>query len=253
MKENNKHNISVIIPVMNEKENVSVLANEISEALNGMPWKWECLWVDDCSTDDTVVILEKICSLDKRHRMVQHSKNYGQSAALATGFRYAHGDIFVTLDGDGQNDPACIPALVKKLIDEDADMVNGWREKRHDSLIRKISSKIANAYRNLLTGEKIRDVGCALRAFRRECVGDIPVFKGMHRFFPTLVRLAGYGKILEEPVNHRPRERGKTKYGINNRLWVGIADTFAVCWMRSRLVFPEIKDSEEKNSSSLSG
>ena len=246
MKKDKPHYISVIIPVMNEEENIRILADEIAESLRDIPWEWECVWVDDFSTDGTVPELEKIRTADKRHRILLHTMNYGQSAALATGFSLAQGDIFVTIDGDGQNDPAFIPVLVQKLIAENADMVNGWRKKRRDSIVRKISSKIANSFRNLLTGENIRDVGCALRAFRRECAECVPVFKGMHRFFPTLVRIAGHTKILEEPVQHRPRERGRTKYGINNRLWVGIADTFAVCWMRSRLVFPEVRGNDLK-------
>jgi glycosyltransferase involved in cell wall biosynthesis len=209
-----------------------------------MDYAWECVWVDDFSTDSTVDKIRSLCSRDSRNVLVSHAKNFGQSAALATGFRHAGGDIFVTLDGDGQNDPASIPPLIAKLFEEDADMVNGWREKRIDNMVRKISSCIANTYRNILTGEKIRDVGCALRAFKREVVVDMPVFKGMHRFFPTLVRIAGYEKILEVPVNHRSRKRGKTKYGINNRLWVGIVDTFAVCWMRSRMVYPKVAENE---------
>lgn len=231
--------VSVVIPVMNEEENVKILASEVRAAMEKTNHSWECLWVDDLSTDSTVEKLREIRNADPRHKLIRHTSNFGQSAALATGFKHAAGKYFVTLDGDGQNDPDSIPALLEKLIDDNADMVNGWREKRNDNLIRRMSSKIANSYRNTLTGESIRDVGCALRAFKRECVESIPVFKGMHRFFPTLVRLSGHTKILEIPVRHRPRERGKTKYGINNRLWVGIADTFAVCWMRHRMVYPK--------------
>jgi len=243
----NDNLISIIIPVMNEEDNIAILAGEIKDAMESGSWDWECIWVDDASSDSTVQKLQQLSAEDSRHRIIKHNRNYGQSAALATGFKFAAGGIFVTLDGDGQNDPASIPPLVEKLIAEDADMVNGWREKRRDSIIRKLSSKIANAYRNTLTGENIRDVGCALRAFKRECVEHLPVFKGMHRFFPTLVRIAGHKKILEEPVNHRQRERGKTKYGINNRLWVGIIDTFAVCWMRGRMVYPEGDELTGKN------
>ncbi len=235
--------ISIIIPVLNEEQNVTILANEIKAVMSTTPWTWECLWIDDYSTDNTVNRLENIRRADQRHRIILHDRHYGQSAALATGFKYARGDIFVTLDGDGQNDPASIPDLVRTLVENGADMVNGWRQERQDNIVRKISSRIANTYRNVLTGEKIRDVGCALRAFRKECVQNIPVFKGMHRFFPTLVRFAGYTKILEVPVGHRPRLRGKTKYGINNRLWVGIVDTFAVCWMRKRMVYPQSHES----------
>ncbi len=237
--------VSVIIPVMNEEDNVFLLADEIDKAMNVTKWKWECLWVDDKSTDNTVEKLKQLTEKSPNHRLILHSQNYGQSAALATGFRHAAGNILATLDGDGQNDPAFLPALLNKLIDEDADMVNGLRQRRQDNVIKKISSRIANGFRNLLTRENIRDVGCALRVFRKYCVRDIPVFKGMHRFLPTLVRLAGYTKILEMPVCHRKRERGVTKYGINNRLWVGILDTLAVCWMQSRMVYPKTKKREQ--------
>ena len=234
--------VSIIIPVMNEESNIDILADEITSTMTNTSWIWECLWIDDFSTDETLLKLTNLRKRDIHHRIIAHKRNYGQSAALVTGFQYALGEIFVTLDGDGQNDPASIPDLVKKMINKKADMVNGWRQKRNDSIVRKLSSRIANFYRNILTGEKIRDVGCALRAFKRECVENIPMFKGMHRFFPTLVRLSGYTNILEEPVKHRSRKRGKTKYGINNRLWVGLADTLAVCWMRWRLVYPQSKE-----------
>ncbi|OPY67421.1 MAG: Undecaprenyl-phosphate 4-deoxy-4-formamido-L-arabinose transferase [Syntrophorhabdus sp. PtaU1.Bin002] len=157
------------------------------------------------------------------------------------GFQNTVGDIIATLDGDGQNDPADIPRLITLLQEHNADMVNGVRSKRNDSFVRKISSRIANGFRNWVTGDNITDVGCALRVFRSRCVKRIPVFKGMHRFFPTLVRIQGFSRIIESPVNHRPRTRGKTKYGIQNRLWVGLADLGAVKWMQSRLVFPEIQ------------
>jgi dolichol-phosphate mannosyltransferase len=233
--------ISIIVPVMNESDNIVPLAGEITTAMKSTTWRWECLWIDDFSSDGTRDKLNEVSRTDPRHRVFLHNRNYGQSAALATGFNRANGDILVTLDGDGQNDPASIPAVVKKLITEQADLVNGWRKNRKDSLVRKISSRIGNGFRNTLTGENITDVGCALRAFRRECVSQVFIFKGMHRYFPTLVRINGYKKILEEPVNHRPRQRGKTKYGINNRLWVGIADTIALCWMKRRIVRPQIE------------
>lgn len=241
----NKSLINIIIPVMNEEENIDILSREITEVMEKTEWKWNCIWVDDFSTDSTRDKLKAINSADPRHKYIFHSQNFGQSAALITGFRNAAAEILVTLDGDGQNAPESIPDVIRMLIEKDADIVNGWRQKRNDNFIRKISSKIANGFRNKLTGESVRDVGCALRAFKRECVQNIPSFKGMHRFFPTLVKLAGYNKIYEVPVVHRPRERGKTKYGINNRLWVGIADTFAVCWMRRRNVYPSASEFSE--------
>jgi len=237
--------VSVVVPIKDEVENIGPLAGEISAALDAANITWECIWVDDLSTDGTREKLKELNAKDPRHRYVFHERNFGQSAGLATGFRHVRYAITATLDGDGQNDPASLPPLVDKLIAEDADMVNGWRQKRQDGIVRKISSKIGNGFRNSLTGERIRDVGCALRVFRSECASHIPVFKGMHRFFPTLVRMAGYGKILEMPVNHRHRIRGKTKYGINNRLWVGIADTVAICWMRRRNVYPKSNETSK--------
>lgn len=235
-----KPTVSIIVPVMNEAENIEGLADEITRSMAKTEWTWECVWIDDWSIDETRRELRKIHADDHRHRYFLHAKNFGQSAALITGFKHSHGEIIVTIDGDGQNDPADIPNLIRILLDEGADMVNGWREKRRDSLTRKICSKIANGFRNHLTGESVRDVGCSSRAFKRECVDTIIPFKGMHRFFPTLVKLAGHEKILETSVNHRPRMAGKTKYGVNNRLWVGIIDVLAVRWMRGRLVFPTV-------------
>lgn len=231
--------ISIIIPVFNEEENVQDLALEISSVMNSCGWKWECIWVDDGSTDSTNQKLTLIRSSEPRHKIFTLERNFGQSASMVFGFRKASGEIFVTLDGDGQNDPAGIPGLVAKLIEENADMVNGTRSKRENSLTRKLASRIANGFRNIITGEHVRDVGCTLRAFRGVCVQDIPVFKGTHRFIPTLVKIAGYVKIIEMPVKHRPRVKGESKYGISNRLWVGIADTFAVCWMKRRMVYPK--------------
>ena len=180
------------------------------------------------------------CRQSARHRLIDLDRNYGQSAALAVGFRRARCSIFGTLDGDGQNDLADFPKQLERLDRGDVDMVNGIRVTRRDSRLRRVSSKIGNGFRNLLTGVKITDVGCAIRVFRRECVEGLPVWKGMHRFLPTLAHLKGF-RITEIPVNHRPRTTGLTKYGVGNRLWVGLADTIAVCWMKRRLVWPRVR------------
>ncbi len=228
--------VSIIVPVMNEEESIPPLAQEVSQALDSTQWDWECLWIDDASTDRTPEVLRSLAAASPRHRWVRATKNRGQSAALAAGFRLAGGTILGTLDGDGQNNPADFPALLERLAKNDVDMVNGIRAKRQDTWVRKLSSKIGNGFRNGLTHESVSDVGCAIRVFRRECVERIPVFRGMHRFLPTLVRMQGY-RITEQPVDHRPRERGTTKYGIGNRLWVGIGDTLAVRWMLRRMVW----------------
>ena len=235
--------LSIIIPVKDEEENIAELAEEIEKVMHATSWSWECLWIDDGSTDDTLTELQHIHERDGHHQFIVLAHNYGQSVALSAGFRSARGEILITLDGDGQNDPADIPAMVRKLFDLSADMVNGWRENRKDNLVKKISSRIANGFRNWMTNEQVRDVGCSLRVFRHRCVENIPVFRGMHRFLPTLVRMGGGSKIIEIPVRHRPRRYGSTKYGIRNRLWIGMIDTLVVRWMQSRMVYPEIKSS----------
>lgn len=233
--------LSIIIPVKDEEENIARLAKEVNEAMAPVSYSWECIWVDDGSTDTTLSELEKMNKEDPRHQFVSLSKNYGQSAALYTGFHFAKGRLLGTLDGDGQNDPKDFPVLVAYLIEEDVDMVNGVRQKRRDSVVRKISSKIGNGFRNWLTHESVTDVGCSLRVFKHKYAKNIPSFKGMHRFLPTLLRIGGCSKIIEMPVNHRPRKFGETKYGIGNRMWVGIKDTLAVRWMQSRMVFADVK------------
>ena len=225
--------LSIIVPLYNEADNIRTLAGEINQAMAKENYGWECLWVDDGSTDDGPDILEQLASEDPHHIHISFEKNTGQSAALYAGFKEARGAIIATLDADGQNDPADIPALVQRVMSGDADMVNGYREKRRDSLVRKIASRIGNGFRNALTGRTVRDVGCSTRAFRRECVEILPAFKGMHRFIPTLVSLHDFS-ISEVPVNHRPRTAGQSKYTSMNRLWVGIADLFGVRWLKGR-------------------
>lgn len=234
--------VSVVIPVKDEGENVVDLSEALASALSTAPWDWECVWVDDGSTDGTSEVLAELSRSPSRHSFVQLDRSYGQSAALATGFKYARGDVVATLDGDGQNPPGEIPRLIERLVEDDLDMVCGYRRKRY-SVVRSVSSRIANGFRNLVTGDRIRDVGCSLRVFRAECVDGLFVFRGMHRFLPTLVRLNGYGRIVEVPVDHGPRRRGRTKYGIGNRLWVGIADTIAVRWMSRRAVRARVRTS----------
>lgn len=243
--------VSIVVPVMNEEECVFELAQEISEVTRAWPWKWECLWVNDGSTDGTLRVLEQITQESRNHRFIDLNGHFGQSAALAAGFVCARGEVIATLDGDGQNDPHDLPLLIGRLLGGSADMVNGVRTRRHDNLVRRISSRIANGFRNWLTREHITDVGCSIRVFRRECVEGLPIFKGMHRFLPTLVRMKGY-QIVEVSVKHRPRIRGKTKYGIHDRLWVGLADTLAVCWMKRRLVWPSVRRTSDTKTEQVS-
>ncbi len=225
--------VSIVVPVKDEAESIEALAKEVSAAMNRQPWSWECLWIDDGSTDATLSILKRIAETDPHHRYITFERNAGQSAAFCAGFKDARGDVIATVDGDGQNDPADIPALVELVRSGKTDMANGYRAKREDGVVRKIASRVANTARNWITGKTVRDVGCSTRAFRRECVADLPHFAGMHRFLPTLVAMQG-GSISELPVSHRPRLRGKSKYSINNRLWVGLFDLFGVYWLRRR-------------------
>lgn len=222
--------LSIVIPVKDEQDNVGPLAEEIGRAFAGAEFGWEVVWVDDGSTDDTA---RRIAELPPPHRLVRLDRNHGQSAAFAAGFRAARGSWIGTLDGDGQNDPRDLIRQLEHAVATGADMVNGVRARRHDGLVRRASSRIANAVRNRLTGETVTDVGCSTRIVRREAVLEAPFFHGMHRFLPTLVKMRGF-TVAEIPVNHRARHAGRTKYGIHNRLWTGLGDLFGVRWLLSR-------------------
>jgi dolichol-phosphate mannosyltransferase len=232
--------VTIIIPVKDEGENITPLAEELTQVMEPQDWSWECLWVDDGSTDQTLAVLQTLVQSDPHHRYLSFQSNVGQSAALWAGFGSARGAVIATIDGDGQNDPADLPLLVDVVRRGDTDMANGYRQKRRDTVIRRISSRVANQFRTWMTGKSVRDVGCSTRAFRRECVAALPQFAGMHRFLPTLVMLQGF-RVAELPVNHRPRLQGNSKYTIGNRLWVGLADTFGVWWLRRRAFRYQIK------------
>lgn len=233
--------VSLVVPVKDEAENVLLLAAEIRAAMEPSPWSWECIWVDDGSTDGTLEALGRAAAGEPRHRVLSLERNFGQSAAMAAGLSAARGGLLVTLDGDGQSDPADVPGMIALLLEQGVDVVNGWRARREDGAVRRISSRVGNGVRNWITGEHVRDVGCSLRVMRRDAVRHLFVFRGMHRFLPTLMRLNGLGRAVEVPVHHRPRLRGKTKYGINNRLWVGIADLFGVWWLQRRAVAARVR------------
>ncbi len=237
--------VSLVIPVHNEEENLAILAAEIRAALDGSGRSYEVLWIDDASTDGSLAALGRIAVEDPRARVLRLVRSSGQSAALAAGFRNARGEVVVTLDADLQNDPADIPRLLAEMAEtaETAeiaetpgwDLVSGVRIRRRDDWVRRLSSRIANAVRNWATGERVSDSGCSLKAYRAEYLRRVPMFKGMHRFLPTLVRLDG-ARIKEVPVNHRPRLHGKTKYSIGNRIFRSLADLLAVRWMERRWI-----------------
>ncbi|MEA2603096.1 MAG: hypothetical protein QOF89_4088 [Acidobacteriota bacterium] len=228
--------ISIVIPVFNEEENLPVLAAEVQGVLRGLGRPYEVIFVDDGSTDASPEVLRRLAREDSAVRILHQRRNSGQSAALDAGFRFARGGIVVTLDGDLQNDPADIPKLLEHLESPSGwDVVCGVRAHRQDTWVRKVSSRIANGVRNRLTHESVTDVGCTLKAFRTEYLRRIPMFTGMHRFLPTLLKMEG-ARVTEIPVNHRPRLHGQPKYNIRNRIWRALADLFAVRWMQTRWI-----------------
>ena len=231
--------ISLVIPVYNEEENLPELFRELMEVLEKISVSFEIIFIDDGSKDRSEAILREFALQDGRVRIIFFQKNCGQSAAFAAGFRSARGEIVVTMDADLQNDPHDIPLLLDKITSY--DVVCGWRASRQDSLVRKISSWIANKTRNWVSDEQIKDVGCSLKAFRRECLQSFYYFKGMHRFFPTLIKMEGCS-VAEVKVNHRPRRFGEAKYGIGNRALRGLIDLLAVRWMKKRHLSYEVKE-----------
>jgi glycosyltransferase involved in cell wall biosynthesis len=224
-----KVSLSVVIPVYNEEKNVQALVEKLAAALDGWPGGAEFLFVDDGSADSTLELLREAQKNHSRIRLAHFKRNLGQTAAMAAGFRLAKGDAVVTLDGDLQNDPAEIPRLVALL--KDWDVVCGVRTRRKDGGWKRFSSRIANGYRNWMTGDDIVDTGCTLRAYRREAVSNLELFNGMHRFLPTLLKMRGC-RVTQVPVSHHPRVAGKTKYGTWGRLTKGLSDVRAVRWMK---------------------
>ena len=231
--------LSVVVPVYNERDSLPVLVEEIGRALAGR--RYEIVAVDDGSTDGS---LEALKALKRDHpelHIVAFAANAGQTAAFAAGFRAARGAVIVTLDADLQNDPADIPALLAALAASGATAVAGYRAARHDSPWKRLQSRNANGVRNRLNGETIRDTGCSLKAFRADAVRALPLFTGMHRFLPTLIKLYG-GTVAEVPVRHRPRRFGRSKYGMWNRVFRSLADALAVRWMQRRVLRYRVRE-----------
>jgi glycosyltransferase involved in cell wall biosynthesis len=218
--------VSIVVPLYNEEENVPLLQQELAAALAGIDH--EIIFVDDGSTDQTLVRLKRT----PETRVLHFEKNAGQSAARFAGSNAARGEVVVLIDGDLQNDPADIPRLVAE-IERGADLVCGYRLRRKDTVVKLITSRIANFVRSRFTKDGVRDTGCTLKAMRRECVRTLVPFKGMHRFIPALVKGAGY-RLVELPVNHRARKFGTSKYGLGNRAVRATVDMFGVRWLLSR-------------------
>ena len=224
--EPNSPAVSVVVPLFNEEESIGILQSELSAALKELDH--EIIFVDDGSIDRTVERIEPKANV----RVVRLEKNAGQSAAIYAGLETARGATVILIDGDLQNDPADIPRLLAEIA-RGADLVCGYRAQRRDTLLKRLTSWIANAVRSRYTKDGVRDTGCTLKAMRRECVSVMVPFKGMHRFIPALVKGAGY-RLVEIPVNHRPRRFGQSKYGLGNRAVRATIDMFGVRWLLSR-------------------
>jgi dolichol-phosphate mannosyltransferase len=228
-----KVDISFVIPVFNEEENIPVLFREIQTVADQLDATYEVVFVNDCSTDDSLGTIHSLAVQYPAVRCLSFPMNRGQSAALGAGFRIAAGDIIITMDADLQNDPADIPKLLSHF--GDYDMVNGWRRERKDTWSKRISSRIGNFVRNRLTGDTIRDTGCSLKVMRADMLKNIKMYRGLHRFLPILMRLEG-ARIIEVPVNHRHRRFGVSKYTNLRRGVEGFQDLLAVRWMMKRHV-----------------
>ena len=226
--------VSVVIPVCNEQENVGPLAQEIATALAGR--QFEVLFVDDGSTDNTAAVVLATRAAIPQIRLLRHSVRSGQSAAVTSGVRHARAEWVGTLDGDGQNDPADLPKLLAARLafgNSDVALFQGHRTTRKDTGFRKLQSRIANGVRSRMLGDGTPDTGCGIKLLHRPTYLELPKFDHMHRFLPALFQRAG-ARVISVPVNHRPRMRGTSKYGMLNRLWVGIVDIFGVMWLRRR-------------------
>lgn len=231
--------LSVVIPVRDERESLEILHLELDAAVGGVIGGVEFIFVDDGSRDGSRNVLTELAKKDPRVRVLVLDGNHGQSAALDAGFRAVTGEFTATLDADLQNDPADIPRLM--ALTEAADVVTGVRVDRRDRWHRVLASRVANAVRNWATGEHITDVGCSLRVMRTSYLRRVKLYRGLHRFLPTLLRLEG-ARVVEEPVAHRPRRYGVSKYGIGDRLWVGLVDLMAVRWMQRRALRYEVRE-----------
>ena len=226
--------VSVVVPLFNEEESISILQQELSAALKGVDY--EIVFVDDGSIDRTAERIEAAPNV----RVIRFEKNTGQSAAIYAGLHAARGATAVLIDGDLQNDPADIPRLLSEIA-RGADLVCGYRAQRRDTRVKRLTSWIANSVRSRFTKDGVRDTGCTLKAMRHECLSALVPFKGMHRFIPALVKGAGY-RLVEIPVNHRPRRFGQSKYGLGNRAVRATMDMFGVRWLLSRRLNYRIRE-----------
>lgn len=217
--------LSIIVPLFNEEESLNPLTNEIKKALKNLDLSFEIIFVDDGSTDKSLNIIKEICKNDKRFKFISFQKNYGKSAALQVGFKASTGDVVVTMDADLQDDPSEIINLLRKL-EEGFDIVSGWKKKRYDPLIKRVSSRFFNFVTRLFSGIKIHDFNCGLKAYRKEVTNNLKIYGELHRYIPVLAKWQGY-KITEVIVQHHPRKYGTTKFGVS-RFFKGFIDLLTV-------------------------
>jgi glycosyltransferase involved in cell wall biosynthesis len=229
--ERKKMELSIIVPVYNERENLPLLYQAVLKAVSPLRRTWELVLVDDGSRDGSVAVLEDLAACDREHvRVVELRRNFGQTAAIAAGIDYSDGDVIILMDADLQNDPADIPMLLEK-IEEGYDVVSGWRKNRQDSLSRRLPSQLANRMISWATGVSLHDYGCTLKAYRREVITGFRLYGEMHRFIPAFANAYG-ARMIELPVNHHPRRFGKAKYGLERTLKV-VLDLVTVKFLSS--------------------
>ncbi len=239
--------LTVVVPVLDEHDNIAPLVQEILAALTGIV-TFEIVYVDDGSTDGTTELLMALQQEVQALRLIRHERPFGQSTAIRSGVLAARGRWIATLDGDGQNDPADIPALLTRACLVSAErgderlLIAGWRTNRKDTRYTRWQSRVANAVRSRLLGDGTPDTGCGLKVYPRALYLSLPYFDHMHRFMPALVRREG-GEVQSAPVNHRPRMRGQSHYGLMNRFWTGIVDLVGVIWLMRRAHVPAARES----------
>jgi dolichol-phosphate mannosyltransferase len=233
----NELKLSVIAPAYNEADCLPALVEALASTLRPVEPRFEIILVNDASTDNTKEVIGQLCASYPEVRGVHHRINSGQSAAVVSGFHAARGQLLVTLDADMQNPPSEIPRLLEQMTPE-TDAVCGVRSRRNDPAIKRVSSKVANTFRDWITGIPVQDAGCGMRLMRREAIQELPPFNGLHRFITTIFKLQGL-RVVEMPIAHSARLAGLSKYGVGNRLWRGIADCYAMRWYARRVFSPK--------------
>lgn len=233
--------LSLVIPAYNEQENIPTLLTRVEQSLTALGRPFEVILIDDGSTDSTPQLLAEAMKVKPWLRVLRMVKNAGQSAAFEAGFEAARGQVIATIDADLQNDPEEIPRLVPLLDEQKVDMITGWRKERQDTSFRRWQSRQANRIRNWITQETVNDSASSLKIYRAHAIKGLKLFRGAHRYFPTLVKMRGY-TVYETPVKHSARFAGTAKYGFGNRAFVGIYDLIGVRWLKKRWIRYEAKE-----------